>query len=385
MEIDCHGSSSPYVTRIRRTILCQKRNPVVHSIGNQTLKQIAQEKELEAFQKLVTQKLHNLSLVDSNELLSVSWISKLLDAFIRIQEQFTIIISNNKSFLAKQPMEKPFSDYFERSVKALDVCNAIRDGIEQMREWKNQVETVLCVLGNQRFVGVAEIRRAKRALKDLDIKETNLAQRNRSFNQKEMQHEKSLLFRASRSLSWSVSIPWSVSKQLQAIGSNIVVPKSSEILATNGLVLAFYTMSHVLSFVMWALLAVLPCQDFGGLHTHVNTPKVFAWWVPLHSLQERIMVEYKKRDIRNSHGLLKETQVIEMYACYMNRFIDWIRFPLMEEHEKEMKQRIEELRTVYDSLKNELDPFERQVKEVFHLIVRCRVEGLGSISRRNSF
>ncbi|PWA71951.1 hypothetical protein CTI12_AA275780 [Artemisia annua] len=70
-------------------------------------------------------------------------------------------------------MEKLVSDYFEKSVKGLGVCNAIRDGIEQIR-------------------------------------------------------------------------------QLQAIGNNIVAPKNSEIIATNGLAVVVYTMSNVFLFVMWA-------------------------------------------------------------------------------------------------------------------------------------
>ncbi|GKD31271.1 BYPASS-related protein [Tanacetum coccineum] len=330
---------------------------------------------------------HNLSLVESEELLSVSWLSKLLDVFLSCQEQFRVILSKNKSNMNKQALERSISDYFERSVKSLDVCNAIRDGIDQMRQWKRQLEIVMSVFATQKTLGEYQFQRAKRALKDLGIKivddekesSSNLAQRNRSFNLKKLRHQESKCLKHSKSFSWSVSTSWSASKQLQAIGNSIVVPKSSDIIATNGLVLTVYTMSQVLNFVMWALVAAIPCQD-RGLQPQSIISKNFAWGVPILSLQEKILEESKKRDRKNSCGLLKEIHGIEMFARYING-VDLIKFPLIKEHEEQVMKRFEELRIVFESLENGLDPLERQVRNVFHQIVRCRIEGIDLISR----
>ncbi|PWA47107.1 hypothetical protein CTI12_AA503040 [Artemisia annua] len=383
MRTDYHGSSSPNFTSFGRSILSMKRDPVVHSIDHENTNN--QDNEIEAFQRQVTQRFHDLSLVDSNELLSVTWVSKLLDVFLCCQEEFKVILFNNKSVLAKQPMEKLVSDYFEKSVKGLDVCNAIRDGIEQIRQWQKQLEIVLCALGNERSVlGEGQIRRAKKALIDLaigmlDEKESssNVAHRNRSFGRytKDSQGHKSL--KHFRSLSFSVSRSWSACKQLQAIGNNIVAPKSSEIIATNGLAVAVYTMSNVFLFVMWALVAAIPCQD-RGLQVHFNVPKNFIWGAPIVSLHERILDEAKKRERRNTCGLLKEIYGIEKSARYMNELIDSVQFPVGEEKEEEVRRRVEELGIVYGALKNGLDPLEKQVREVFHRIVKSRTEGLDS-------
>ncbi|GJW95636.1 putative aquaporin PIP-type pTOM75-like protein isoform 1 [Tanacetum coccineum] len=385
MRTDYHGSSSPNFTSFGRSILSMKRDPVVHSIDHENTNQ---DNEIEAFQRQVTQRFHDLSLVDSDELLSVSWVSKLLDVFLCCQEEFKVILFNNKSVLGKQPLDKLVSDYFERSVKGLDVCNAIRDGIEQIRQWQKQMEIVLCALGNERSVlGEGQIRRAKKALIDLaigmlDEKEsiTNVAHRNRSFGKytKDSQGHKSL--KHFRSLSWSVSRSWSACKQLQAIGNNIVVPKSNEVIATNGLAIVVYTMSNVFLFVMWALVAAIPCQD-RGLQLHFNVPKNFTWGAPIVSLHERILDEVKKRERRNTCGLLKEIYGIEKSACHMNELIDSIQFPVGEEKEEEVRRRVEELGIVYGALKNGLDPLEKQVREVFHRIVKSRTEGLDSVAR----
>ncbi|KAK6131449.1 hypothetical protein DH2020_034815 [Rehmannia glutinosa] len=310
-----------------------------------------QEIELEAFQRHVAERFQDLSAADSDELLSIRWIRKLLDTFLCCQEEFRVIVFNNRSILNRPPMDKYISEFFERSVKALDVCNAIRDGIEQIRQWQKQLEIVLCALDNQRSIGEGQIRRAKR----------------RHF----------------RSLSWSVSRSWSAAKQLQAISTNLVPPKPNEIMSTNGLNVAVFTMNYVLLFVTWALVAAIPCQD-RGLQTHFYVTRQFVWAVPILSLHERVLEESKKRDRRNACGLLKEIHDIEKCARHMNELTDSVQFPLTEKKEIEVRQRVQEVGMVFEAIKDGLDPLERQVREVFHRIVRSRTEGLDSIGRANS-
>lgn len=285
-------------------------------------------------------------------------------------------------------MDRYISDFFERSVKALDVCNAIRDGIEQIRLWQKQLEIILCALDNQRSIGEGQIRRAKKALVDLaiamlDEKDSNTSvsssHRNRSFGRHTAQREQRS-FSHFRSLSWSVSRSWSAARQLQAISSNLVVPKTNEITSTNGLNVAVFTMNYVLLFVMWALVAAIPCQD-RGLQTHFYVTRHFVWASPLLNLHERIMEESKKRDRRNATGLLKEIHDIEKCARFMNEITDSVQFPITEERERELKERVEEVRVLYEAINNGLDPLERLVREVFHRIVRSRTEGIDSIGR----
>ncbi|CAK9134699.1 unnamed protein product [Ilex paraguariensis] len=371
---DYLGSSASFIN-LGRSILSTRRDQV-HSMES-THGATSQELELEAFQKHVAERFHVLSSVQSDELLSLPWISKLLDAFLCCQEEFRAIMFNNGEYLNRAPMDRYTLDFFERSVKALDVCNAIRDGIEQVRQWQKQLEIVLCALGNQRSFGEGQFRRAKKALIDLaigllDEKESNttLAHRNRSFGRNNV-HKDNKSLGHFRSLSWSVSRSWSANRQLQAIGNSLIAPKANEIMATNGLVVAFYTMSYVLLFVMWALVAAIPCQD-RGLQTHFNVTRQFSWAVPILSLHERIMEESKKRNRRNSCGLLKEIHEIEKCSRLMNELTYSVQFPLTEDKEREVRRRMQELGLVYEAIKDGLDPLERQVREVFHRIVRSR-------------
>ncbi|CAA3030289.1 uncharacterized protein LOC111376147 [Olea europaea subsp. europaea] len=245
---DCREASSASFSGFGFSIL--NRWPYqVHSMDSP-----CQDIEFESFQKQVADRFNNLAAVDSDELLSISWIGKLLDAFICCQEEFGLVVFKNKDFLNRHPMDRYISEFFERSIKALDVCNAIRDGIEKIKQWQMQLEIVL----------------------------------------------------------------------------------------------------------------------------------QFVWSTPIISLHERILEESRKRDRRNSCGLLKEIRLIEKCAQHMNESTDSVHFPLNELKEGEIKERIRELRRVYGAVKDGLDPLERQVREVFWRIVRTRTDGLDSTRRPNS-
>ncbi|XP_027365509.1 UPF0496 protein 4-like [Abrus precatorius] len=395
---DFQGSSPSSLTHFGRSILSLRRDQV-HSIS---MEGSSLETELESFQQRVTDRFLELSSIAQDDLLSLSWIGKLLDCFLCCQEEFRAILHSHKAQVLRPPLDRMVSDYFERSVKALDVCNAIRDGIEQIRQWQKLLEIVLYALGHQRSIGEGQFRRAKKALIDLaigmlDDKDSNasIAHRNRSFGRStgskehhnhshSHNHNNSNYHHRSlghfRSLSWSVSRTWSAARQLQAIGNNIYPPKANDLVASNGLAMPVFIMNSILLFVMWALVAAIPCQD-RGLHVHFTIPRNFSWAVSLLSIHERIMEESKKRERKNSCGLLKEIYQIEKCARVMNELADSVHFPLSEEKEREVRQRVEEVSLVCDALKDGLDPLERQVREVFHRIVRSRTEGLDSFGR----
>ncbi|KAK7283563.1 hypothetical protein RIF29_13156 [Crotalaria pallida] len=369
------------------------RGDKIHSMEGSSL-----ELELDSFQKQVTDRFHELCSVGNDDLLSLSWIRKLLDSFLVCQGEFRIILHNNRAQVFKPPLDRLVSDFFERSVKALDVCNAIRDGIEQIRQWQKLLEIVLCALDHKKSLGEGQFRRAKKALVDLaigmlDEKDSNasgstIPHRNRSFGRnntsRDHHHNNHSLQQRSlrhfRSLSWSVSRNWSAARQLQAIGNNLSPPKANDLVASNGLALSVYTMNSVLLFVMWALVAAIPCQD-RGLHVHFSIPRQFSWAAPMLLLHERIMEESKKRERKNSCGLLREIHLIEKCARVVNELADSVQFPLTEEKWEEVRQRMKDISHICETLKDGLDPLERQVREVFHRIVRGRTEGLDSLGR----
>lgn len=92
------------------------------------------DNELEMFQYQVFRQFKNLSESSDDEFLSLDWLSKLLDAFVVCHEDFMAILSKNELYLSEPPLDKLLKDFFDRSIKALDICNAICDGIEKTNE-----------------------------------------------------------------------------------------------------------------------------------------------------------------------------------------------------------------------------------------------------------
>ncbi|XP_043725837.1 protein ROH1-like [Telopea speciosissima] len=170
---------------------------------------------------------------------------------------------------------------------------------------------------------------------------------------------------------------------VQKQGPRLEPPRSNEIVATGGVAVAVYTMNSVLLFVMWSLVAAIPCQD-RGLQTHLSIPRHFPWAISILSLQERITEESKKRDRKNASGLLKEIHQIEKCVHHLTKMADAVQFPLTEEREKEVRQGALDLALVLDTVREGLDPLERQVREVFHRIVRSRSEGLDCMGKASN-
>ncbi|KAI4331040.1 hypothetical protein MLD38_029269 [Melastoma candidum] len=100
----------------------------------------ALEVELNNFQRQVADRFVDLSGCTHSQLLSLPWIRKLLDIFLCCKEDFRVLLFNNKALLSKPPMDRMISDFYERSIKSLDVYNAIRDGIDQIRQWQRLLE-----------------------------------------------------------------------------------------------------------------------------------------------------------------------------------------------------------------------------------------------------
>ncbi|CAA3024825.1 UPF0496 4 [Olea europaea subsp. europaea] len=339
--------------------------------------------EVDSFQRHVFFLFKDLSAVSPEELLSIPWIQKLLDAFISCQEEFKVILANNKAQLSKPPADRLVTEFFDRAIKALDICNASRDGIEKIRLWQKHLDIITCALDDrQRMTGEGQFRRARKALMDLalvmlDEKDTGgiFSNRNRSFGRHKVKDHRHRSSGHSRSLSWSVSHSWSASKQLQSIANNLALPRGNELAATNGLAMIIYTMSFVLMFILWALVAVIPCQD-RSIQIPFAIPRQFSWSAPFFLLHGRIMDESKKREHRNSSGLLKEICQIEKCVHQITDLVDSAQFPLREEQKEDLKEYASELSLVCEVCKSELDPLERQLREVFRKIMSCRTEGL---------
>ncbi|KAJ3671407.1 hypothetical protein LUZ60_007486 [Juncus effusus] len=405
---DYQGSSAPFAS-LGRSILSIRRDQV-HSMDAHPSDSA---EELESFQRHISDLFANLAS-SPDEILSLAWIRKLLEGFLVSLEEFRVIMFNHRSAASRPPLERHVAEFYERAVKALDVCNAVRDGVNQIRQWNKHVEIVVHSLSslepNNQNPGSSEtnnenpskrpsltegqLRRSKKTLMDLiflitDEKDqsSSTSHRNRSFGRAKDSSRSATspghVCSGShfRSLSWSVSRTWSAARQLSLISANLSAPSRHDISSTAGLVIPVYTISTVLLFTMWALVAAIPCQD-RGLQIHFSIPRTgFLWSSALLSLHERITEESKRKERRNCSGLLKEIYQIEKSSHVLMELLEGLEVrEVGEEREREVGGGVREMREVFEVFSEELEPLEKQIREVFHRIVRSRTESMDSLA-----
>ncbi|KAL3499301.1 hypothetical protein ACH5RR_038394 [Cinchona calisaya] len=334
------------------------------------------------------------------QILSIAWFRKLLDVFLCCEAEFkaVLVMGRDPSQFGKPPLDKLIPDLLDRAIKALDICNAVTHGVELLRHWQKLAQIAVTAL-EQLPIGEGQVRRAKKALTTLltsmacDEKENNNGNNNHgksterawSFGRRggggggsSAANNKDRTAGTFRSLSWSVAKSWSSAKQIQAMSSNLVAPRGGE---ANGLALPVYIMSTVLVFVMWSLVAAIPCQERTGLATHLPVPRQLVWAQPLFGLQEKIGEEWKKKEKKGTAGLLEEMQKMEKVALNLVEFADSFEFPLEDEKVDEVAVQVAEMAEICRKMEEGLVPLQLQVREVFHRIVRSRAEVLDVIDQ----
>lgn len=106
---------------------------------------------------------------DSSSVLSLTWTRRLLDTFLISLEEFRFIIQTAGPNLSRPPTDRYITDFFDRAVKSLDLCTAVRDGIERVRNWQKHVQIVIVSLTGPDPLGEGPVRRARKAIGDLAI------------------------------------------------------------------------------------------------------------------------------------------------------------------------------------------------------------------------
>jgi hypothetical protein len=392
-----HAHSSPFPS-FGRTLLSLRRDAPAAAMPPPR----GAGPELGDFHAHVAVRLAGLSAPGGEEFMSVAWVRRLLEAFLLCQEEFRAAVAEARrrggGVTAPADAEKLVAEVGERAVRALDVCNAARDGVDQARRWERLAGLAASALlaPAEGQVHEGQLRRARKALSDLSLLLADDAaaaaagsggglasflasHRNRSFGRARASPSRASSSAHLRSLSWSVSRTWSAARQLQAIGAGLAAPRATE--ASCGLAAPAYAMGCLLHLAAWALVAAVPCPDRAAAlqahHLPAAPPRAaFPWAPPLLALQECLAEEGRRKDRRSSCGLLREIHALEKCAQRLAEAIDAAPVPLTGEREAELREAAAELAAACSAIKDGLDPLERQVRELFHRIVRSRMEGL---------
>ncbi|MED6222240.1 hypothetical protein PIB30_062438 [Stylosanthes scabra] len=341
--------------------------------------------EMELFQRHVAERFTELlSSTDEPEaFLSIAWLRKLLDEFLCCEAEFkaVLLMGRDPYQIAKPPLDKLLPEFLDRIIKSLDVCNAVSLGIDSLRNIQRLAEIVISSLDHT-LIGDGQVRRAKKALsallsamlhEDKDGGLTKGTERSRSFGRRGNKDKDRSAAVPFRTLSWTMPKNWSAAKQIHMMSSNLAAPRGNE---STGLALPVFIMNTVLVFVLWTLIAALPCQERNGLGSHFQLPRNLSWAQPVSGLQERISEEWKKKEKKGTVGLLEEMQKMEKIAQWLLDFTESFQFPAEAEKLEEVRTQVEELADICRKMDEGLEPLQMQIREVFHRVLRTRTEFL---------
>lgn len=341
----------------------------------------AQEQDVDLFQKHVAD--HLLSLLPSSTaaseppcqllpLLTLSFLSKLLDALLSCEEEFRNLLSRTHAdLLARAPADRAVADLLDRTVKSLDVCNSVSLSLHSLRHWYRPALIAASVLLPDRCGEDAPINRARRALGKLlassrEFSYTASTGGDWSGSSGRSSHSQI------RVLSWGVSKNWSVRRTMPQVPAHLAAPRGGEAGGAS-VALAVYAMSSLLAFTMWALAAAVPSQDRGSTapSSPVSPRQHLPWAGAMIELQERITGEWR-RPRRSSVGLLAEFQRVERSMRELMETMG--ERGAAASRAEEVAARAGELAEACRKLSEGVGPLEKQVREVFHRLVGSRAE-----------
>ncbi|KAM0836381.1 hypothetical protein ACQ4PT_062364 [Festuca glaucescens] len=359
---------------------------------------------LDALQAHVADRLAALSASSTpGPVLSLAFLSKLLDAVVSSDAAFrdALAVGPVGAALSRAPADRLAADLLDRAVKALDVLNAVSLALASLRgSHRAALTAASCLLAaageGPPMLHCAQFARARRAIARL-FPDAAAGARGGSGAPTTPSCS-----RTARALSFSVSSKnWSSGRHVHAMAAHLAPPPQGLAPGAGcGLGLALYTMSSVLVFAMWALVAAVPCQDRGTAATAaVAPPKQAQWAAPMALLQERIVEESRRREKKGSSsgnssslpssGLLAEMQAVERAARELSSLLDEIAeedeaaaedeaeaspASVSEDRARDVVERAEALADACRALEDGLAPLERQVRAVFHRVVASRAE-----------
>ena len=301
----------------------------------------AHEQELQDSDKFSAHIADRLSaLLGEGKIFTLPFVYKLLDAFISIAEEFRVLVVELLSKRRREEELGILDEFLGVYVKSLDVCYAVSQALESLDFCYGLAETASAALG------VAQRRRARRAL----IKLSSFLRLEGNYSSGRSSGGSS----GSRRGIWlDVYENWSAMRQVQEMAAG---PHSID---RSAVAVAVQRMSSVNAFVMWVLVAAFsaPSVAASGLPRQLASAEMAA-------LQERAAEEVRreKRGVGSPQGMLAELQILVKCGG------------AAEDIERGREELAGELAEACRAMEEGIGPLRRQVRVLFHQLVRSRAE-----------
>ncbi|GLJ17449.1 hypothetical protein SUGI_0303790 [Cryptomeria japonica] len=310
--------------------------------------------KLDAFESHVCEELRRLE--ECGNYLSADWLRQALDVCLYVHS----MVEENFPHIGKN--SKWVNEHLEDMVKLLDICNALRESMSDIKQYK--VELQLIVHGFQGCgpIGARQLLRARTALGNFN---------DPSAKAKEASEGKSRLENCS--------------SMLRRMGERLVAPPSDAATASGGAAFLepIYASKALMVFVCGVLVAAISTKS--KRHLPQLCAGQTAWACSLQTLHHKVKEEIEKgRNKGTTCTLLYELKAVDSSSRSLydlvNKLINSKSVPPNESQALELRQSVQSLRNCISELESGTAPFERQISEIFRVLVSGRMALLDVLS-----
>ncbi|KAH7288232.1 hypothetical protein KP509_31G018000 [Ceratopteris richardii] len=247
---------------------------------------------------------------------------------------------------------KWLDEYLDDSVKLLDICRALRDALEEIKNYHVLVELALHTL-EKGAIGDAQLRRSKNVLlkcmealkrKDDDI--NHLGQRRSKLE--------------------------NCSSMLRRMGEKLNMEDASK----GNFFMVIYAAQVSTIFICGVLTSALSFKPRRAFTT-ISVGGQSAWSFSLTSLQQRVKEQIERKKSKGANALLEELDRTDVAVRALFDRIEKLLharvFPLREDQILDVKQAAMVLRDCSLELHEGLAPLEVHVADVFKVLIASRV------------
>eukprot|EP00249_Psilotum_nudum_P025858 c30856_g1_i1 orf=96-1181(+) len=306
---------------------------------------------LSAFETELASRLEQLKLTDEAGYVSAAWLCQAIDVALSMHS-YTEAFVPDLQLSVTQGNGKWLDEYLDGSVKLLDVCNVLRDSVDDVQKYRTFLDSALHSLENG-SMGKAQLLRANRALLKsigaLKRRNEDLAQQ----NQRRIKLE-------------------TCSSMLRRIGEKFDL---ADICKGNffGVV---YAAQITTVFVCGVLAAALCVKSRGSLST-LSIAGQAPWVFSLSSLQQRVKEQLDKKKPKGTHNLLNELEREESSVYNLQDLIEKTllkqSFPLRDEQAKDITQAVDNIRKSSGDVGAILTTLEQRMSELFRMLISSRL------------
>ncbi|KAH7294234.1 hypothetical protein KP509_28G062100 [Ceratopteris richardii] len=347
-------------------------------------------------------RLSSLLPGDDSPLLAMGFMKQALQVLVATQNDLQLLVPSHRNPLSSAHV-RMMEEFLDRSIKLLDVCRDIKGQVMDVEDFKGTLQAVISCLStkNGSHLHIAQVVRARKAITELlprmeavRIEEGPVHQcRSFRFRQRDSGVGDSGPDAPHRWRSWHGSVRLSghssgsnspasqSSRHLQAIWSELVVPRMAPGDIEENLCAAVYAFNVLAIFVLGVLIVALPSLNKTYVPPFVH-PRTFLWATPLSQLQAKFHEELKRRSKKGiTNGGMWE---LDQIATIMQRLIELTEdedCTLGEKVKEEVKYLVKQLKQHVDELDRDLAYLYTQLMDFYNRIISSRMEVMDMLSK----